>query len=74
MADYAAELEVWSDRKTKREEIMNYDVVQDYLANDIPTPKERQKQWNVFQENGEEVQLVDCVLHYKESNESFSTD
>ena len=34
MADYAAEIEVWSDRKTKREEITNYDVVQDYLAND----------------------------------------
>ena len=34
MADYAAEIEVWSDRKTKREEIRNYDIVQDYLAND----------------------------------------
>ena len=65
MADYAAEIEVWSDRKTKREEIRNYDVVQDYLANDT-YPKERQKQWNVFQENGEEVQLVDGVVHYKE--------
>jgi len=67
MADYAAEIEVWSDRKTKCEVITNYDVVQDYLANDT-YPKERQKQWNMFQENGEEV---DGVLHY---NESFSTD
>ena len=35
MADHAAEIEVWSDRKTKREEITNYDEVQDYLAETI---------------------------------------
>ena len=33
MADYAAEIEVWSDGEAEREEIRNYDEVQDYLAN-----------------------------------------
>ena len=32
MADYAAEIEVWSDGE-EREEVTNYDKVQDYLAN-----------------------------------------
>ena len=32
MADYAAEIEVWSDGE-EREEVTSYDKVQDYLAN-----------------------------------------
>ena len=32
MADYAAEIEVWLNGETKREEVTNYDEVQDYLA------------------------------------------
>ena len=32
MADYAAEIEVWSNGGAKREEVTNYDEVQDYLA------------------------------------------
>jgi len=43
-ARYAAEIEVWSDRKAKREEITNYDEVQNYTKPTVPTPKERQKQ------------------------------
>ena len=35
MADYAAEIEVWSNGEAKREEITNYDEVQDYLAETI---------------------------------------
>ena len=33
MADYAVEIEVQSDGEAERQEIMNYDEVQDYLAN-----------------------------------------
>ena len=33
MADYAAEIEVRSDGEAEREELTNYDEVQDYLAN-----------------------------------------
>ena len=33
MADHAAEIEVRSDCEAEREEITNYDKVQDYLAN-----------------------------------------
>ena len=32
MADYAAEIEVRSDGEAEREELTNYDEVQDYLA------------------------------------------
>ena len=33
MADYAAEIEVRLDGEVEREELTNYDEVQDYLAN-----------------------------------------
>ena len=33
MTDYAAEIEVRSEGEAEREEITNYDEVQDYLAN-----------------------------------------
>ena len=33
MADYAVEVEVRSDSEAEREEMTNYDEVQDYLAN-----------------------------------------
>ena len=33
MGDYAAEIAVRSDGEAEREEITNYDEVQDYLAN-----------------------------------------
>ena len=32
MADSAAEIKIWSNGEAKREEITNYDEVQDYLA------------------------------------------
>ena len=35
MVDYAAAIEVWSNGEAKREEITNYDEVQDYLAETI---------------------------------------
>ena len=30
MADYAAEIKVWSDSEAEHEEMINYDKVQDY--------------------------------------------
>ena len=39
MADCAAKIEVRSDDEAEREEIANYDEVQDYLANGTYTPK-----------------------------------
>ena len=71
MADYAAEIEVWSDRKTKREEITNYDVVQDYVANDTYPEGATKTVKRVFRKTAKKFQLVDGVLRYKES---FSTD
>ena len=37
MADYAAEIKVWLNGEAKREEITNYDKVQDYLRLQIET-------------------------------------
>ena len=76
MADYAAEIEVWSDGKAEREEITNYDEVQ----NSIPSQRYLYPEGatkavkGVFRKRAKTFQLVDGVLHYKENNDAFSTD
>ena len=64
MADYAAEIEVRSDGEAEREEITNYDEVQDYLVNGT-YPEEATKA--VKGKRAKKFQLVDGVLQYKET-------
>ena len=58
MADYAAEIEVWSDGKAEREEITNYDEVQNsipsqrYLYPELRSDKSSER---CFQEKGKDV-------------------
>ena len=66
MADYAAEIEVRSDGEVKREEITNYDELQDYLANGTYPKGATKAVKPVVRKREKKVQLVDGVLHYKE--------
>ena len=67
MADYAAEIEVRSDGEAEREEITNYDEVQDYLANGTYPEGATKAVKGVIRKRAKKFQLVDGVLHYKET-------
>ena len=66
-ADYAAEMEVRSDGEAEREEIRNYDEVQDYLANGTYPDEATKAVKGVIRKRAKKFQLVDGVLHYKET-------
>ena len=67
MADYAAEIEVRSDGEAERGELTNYDEVQDYLANGTYPEGATKAGKAVIRKRAKKFQLVDGVLHYKET-------
>ena len=67
MADYAAEIKVRLDGEAEREEIRSYDEVQDYLANGTYPEEATKAVKGVIRKREKKFQLVDGVLHYKET-------
>ena len=61
MAEYAAEIEVWSDSEEEREEVTNYDEVQDYLANSTYPERATKAVKGVIRKSANKFQLLDGV-------------
>lgn len=74
MANYAAEIEVQSDGEVERDEMTNYDQVQDYLANGTYPPGATKAEEGVIRKRAKKFQLVDGILHYKETLKADSWD
>ena len=65
MADCAAKIEVRSDDEAEREEIANYDEVQDYLANGTYPKGATRAVKGVIRKRAKKFQLVyGGILHY----------
>ena len=65
MANYAAEIEVQSDGEAERDQMTNYDQVQDYLANGTYPPGATKAEKGVIRKRAKKFQIVDGILHYR---------